>query len=200
MTLGWAAPSEPATTMLLLRHGDTRLSPEHRFAGLRDVPLSAEGARQAKAAAIRLASTGSKIDAVVSSPLRRAADTAAIAAAELGLSVADTDDDLRETDFGDWEGRTLAEVQESWPAAVAAWQHDPEQAPPGGESFACTARRVDQARDRLLRDLRGGNDPGGKPRHPDKDPAMPRPRRAADHPLPDVSRLRLHQRDPMARP
>jgi probable phosphoglycerate mutase len=149
MTLGWAAPGEPATVTLLLRHGDTVLSPEHRFAGLRDVPLSAEGTRQAKAAAARLAH-GGRIDAVVSSPLRRAAATAEIAAAELGLDSAATDDDLRETDFGDWEGLTLAEIEESWPLAVAAWQHDPEQAPPGGESFAATARRVDRARERLL--------------------------------------------------
>jgi len=154
VTLGWTAPEQAPTVTLLLRHGDTVLSPEHRFAGLRDVPLSAQGTRQAKAAAVRLA-TGGGIDAVVSSPLQRAAATAEIAAAELGLSVTTTDDDLRETDFGEWEGLTLAEVQESWPSAAESWQHDPEQAPPGGESFAATAHRVDQARDRLLRDHPG---------------------------------------------
>ena len=148
MTLGWSNPTEQPTVTVLLRHGDTRLSPEHRLSGLRDVPLSADGAGQAKAAARRLAA-GAQIDAVVSSPLRRAAATADIAANELGLT-ADTDDDLRETSFGDWEGFTLAEVQERWPEAVAAWQQDPEQAPPGGESFADTARRVDRACERLL--------------------------------------------------
>ena len=154
MTLGWSIPAELPTVTVLLRHGDTRLSPEHRLSGLTDVPLSADGTRQAKAAACRLAA-GARIDAVVSSPLRRAADTAAIAAAELGLTAA-TDNDLRETSFGDWEGFTLAEVQERWPDAVAAWQHNPERAPPGGESFADTARRVDQACDRLL--LRHGGE------------------------------------------
>ena len=93
-------------------------------------------------------------NAVVTSPLRRAAATAAIAATELGLTAV-TDDDLRETDFGEWEGLTLAEIQQRWPAAVTAWQHDPQQAPPGGESFADTARRVYQACDRLLRDHHG---------------------------------------------
>jgi ribonuclease H / adenosylcobalamin/alpha-ribazole phosphatase len=150
MTLGWDSPSAPPTITVLLRHGDTRMSPEHRFSGLRDLPLSADGTRQAKAAACRLAS-GARIDAVVTSPLRRAAATAAIAATELGLTPA-TDDDLRETDFGEWEGLTLAEIQQRWPAAAAAWQHNPDQAPPGGESFADTARRVDQACDRLLRE------------------------------------------------
>ena len=153
MTLGWNNPTTQATITVLLRHGDTCLSPEHRFSGLRDLPLSDSGTRQARAAASRLAA-GTRIDAVVSSPLRRAAATAAIAAGELGLTAV-TDDDLRETDFGDWEGFTLAEIQQRWPAAVAAWQHNPEQAPPGGESFADTAQRVHRACDRLLQDHSG---------------------------------------------
>jgi len=102
MTLGWDNPTADPTTTILLRHGDTRLSPEHRFSGLRDLPLSAIGTRQARAAACRLA-TGAPIDAVVSSPLQRAVGTAAIAAGELGLTSV-IDDDLRETDFGDWDG------------------------------------------------------------------------------------------------
>jgi probable phosphoglycerate mutase len=150
MTLGWDNPTAPPTTTILLRHGDTLLSPEHRFSGLRDVPLSDKGARQAQAAAGRLA-TGAPIDAVVSSPLQRAIATAAIAAGELGLTAV-VDDDLRETDFGEWEGFTLAEIQQRWPAAEAAWRGDPEQAPPGGESFAATSHRVNLACDRLLRD------------------------------------------------
>ena len=119
MTLGWDNPTTDPTTTILLRHGDTRLSPEHRFSGQRDLPLSASGTRQAKAAACRLAA-GAPIDAVVSSPLQRAVDTAAIAAAELGLPTA-IDDDLRETDFGDWDGFTLEEIRQRWPAAAAAW-------------------------------------------------------------------------------
>jgi probable phosphoglycerate mutase len=153
MTLGWDNPTTDPTTTILLRHGDTRLSPEHRFSGQRDLPLSASGTRQAKAAASRLAA-GASIDAMISSPLRRAVDTAAIAGAELGLTTA-IDDDLRETDFGEWEGFTLAEIQQRWPEAVALWRNDPEQPPPGGESFADVARRVNRARERLLRDYSG---------------------------------------------
>src|SRR6185312_9381610 len=122
---GWDNPTADPTTTVLLRHGDTRLSPEHRFSGQHDLPLSAHGVRQARAAASRLA-TGAPIDAVVSSPLQRAAATAAIAAGELGLTAV-TDDDLRETDFGDWDGFTLAEIQQRWPAAAAAWRRDPQQ-------------------------------------------------------------------------
>jgi ribonuclease H / adenosylcobalamin/alpha-ribazole phosphatase len=153
MTLGWDDPAGPPTTTVLLRHGDTHLSPEHRFSGLCDAPLSADGTRQARAAASRLA-VGAQIDAVVSSPLRRAAATAAIAAARLGMTFT-TDDDLRETDFGEWEGFTLAEIERRWPAAAAAWRQNPQQAPPGGESFADTAQRVHQAGDRLLCDYQG---------------------------------------------
>jgi broad specificity phosphatase PhoE len=153
VTLGWDTPTAAPTTTILLRHGDTRLSPEHRFSGRRDLPLSASGTRQAEAAARRLAA-GAPIDVVVSSPLQRAVDTAAIAAAELGLTTV-FDDDLRETDFGDWDGLTLAEIQQRWPAAVALWRRNPEQPPPGGESFADTAKRVNEACDRLLRDHSG---------------------------------------------
>lgn len=153
MTLGWITPAGPPTTTVLLRHGDTRLSPEHRFSGIRDVQLSENGTLQARAAARRLACAG-RIDAVITSPLQRAAATAATAAAELGLTVT-VDNDLRETDYGEWEGFTLQEIEERWPALAAAWQHDPQQAPPGGESLADTARRVDRARERIMRDHRG---------------------------------------------
>jgi ribonuclease H / adenosylcobalamin/alpha-ribazole phosphatase len=151
--LGWSNPQDTATITILLRHGDTRLSPEHRFSGLSDEPLSADGARQVSAVAHRLAS-GARIDAIISSPLPRAAGTATIVADELGLPAA-TDGDLRETDFGEWEGLTFAEIQNQWPEAVIAWQHDPDQAPPGGESFTETACRVNRACERILREHRG---------------------------------------------
>ena len=149
MTLGWDNPTADPTVTILLRHGDTRLSPEHRFSGRCDPPLSDSGTRQAQAATCRLAA-GAPIDALVSSPLLRAVDTAAIVAGKLGLTT-EIDDDLRETDFGDWDGLTLAEIQLRWPDAAAAWRRDPDQAPPGGESFADTAHRVNRACDRLLR-------------------------------------------------
>jgi ribonuclease H / adenosylcobalamin/alpha-ribazole phosphatase len=152
-TLGWSDPQDTATVTILLRHGDTRLSPEHRFSGLSDEPLSADGTRQVNAAAHRLAS-GARIDAIVSSPLPRAAATAEIVADELALTAA-TDDDLRETDFGQWEGLTFTEIQNRWPEEVVAWQHDPQQAPPGGESFADTACRVNRACERILREHPG---------------------------------------------
>lgn len=144
---GWQDAPEPPTTMLLLRHGQTPLSVEKRFSGVGDRPLTEIGLAQAGAAARRL--RGCSAVAVVASPLRRAVQTADLVAAEIGVAVT-VDEGLRETDFGDWEGYTFAEVQHRWPDQLSAWLASPDVAPPAGESFVDTARRVRQARDRVL--------------------------------------------------
>jgi probable phosphoglycerate mutase len=140
------AQGEPAVT-LLLRHGQTPMSVQKRYAGRTDVPLTEAGLAQAAAAAKRLASAG--IDAIVASPLQRTVQTAEAVAAVTGLPVA-TDEGFRETDFGDWDGLTFAEVRERWPSEMTAWLADPQLAPPGGESFTEVSERVTAALDRLL--------------------------------------------------
>jgi probable phosphoglycerate mutase len=145
--VGWGAASSTPTTMVLVRHGSSVLSPERRFSGRGDVPLSEAGVEQARRVAARLAGRDG-VKAVVSSPLLRARLTAEAIAGALGLGVT-VEDDLMETDFGDWEGYTFAEVQRDWPDELAAWLASPEVAPPGGESFAATAARVASARDRI---------------------------------------------------
>jgi ribonuclease H / adenosylcobalamin/alpha-ribazole phosphatase len=144
---GWAAPTGEPTTTLLLRHGETPLSAEKRFAGIGEIPLTETGVMQARAAAKALA--GRSIDAVVSSPLKRTRQTAQEVADVLGLPVR-TEEGFRETDFGDWEGYSFAEVRERWPSELDAWLADPSVAPPHGESFTATDRRVRVARDKLL--------------------------------------------------
>jgi ribonuclease H / adenosylcobalamin/alpha-ribazole phosphatase len=101
---------------------------------------------QAKAAAAALTTYG--IDAIVTSPLTRCQDTAAEIAAATGVSVR-VEEGFRETDFGEWEGHTFAEVRRLWPEEMKVWLADPSAAPSGGESFADTARRVGIARDKL---------------------------------------------------
>jgi broad specificity phosphatase PhoE len=140
------AQGEPAAT-LLLRHGQTPMSVQKRYAGRTDVPLTDAGLAQAAAAAKRLASA--RIDAIVASPLRRTVQTAEAVAAVTGLPVT-ADEGFRETDFGDWDGLTFAEVRERWPAEMAAWLADPQVAPPGGESFAEVSERVIPALARVL--------------------------------------------------
>jgi probable phosphoglycerate mutase len=149
---GWNDPAAPPMTMLLLRHGQTALSVEKRFSGSTDPELTEVGKAQAAAAAARLASSGAT--AVVSSPLVRTRQTAALVAEALGLEVA-VEPGLRETDFGDWEGYTFAEVKQKWPRELDAWLSDTAVAPPFGESFADTAVRVRQARDRVLASYAG---------------------------------------------
>lgn len=149
---GWRQADTTPTRLLLLRHGQTPLSVERRFAGIGDIPLTDTGHEQALAAARRLAER--EIDVIVSSPLRRTVDTAQYAAKELGLELR-TDEGLRETDFGDWEGMTFAEARTHSPEGLDRWLADPATPPPGGESFTAVADRVGRARDRLLASHRG---------------------------------------------
>jgi ribonuclease H / adenosylcobalamin/alpha-ribazole phosphatase len=146
--LGWGAAQGQPTITLLLRHGQTPLSTERRFAGIGDIELTETGVRQGKLAGERLAARGG-VSVIVSSPLRRARQTADEVAAATGAPIV-TDDDLRETDFGAWEGLTFAEAQQRWPEEVTTWLSDPEAAPPGGESFATVGIRVRRALARLL--------------------------------------------------
>jgi probable phosphoglycerate mutase len=143
----WQSAQGEPTVTALLRHGQTPMSVQKRYAGRTDVPLTELGLQQAAAAAKRLASAG--LGAIVTSPLLRTVQTAQAVAAVTGAAVV-TDDGFRETDFGAWEGLTFAEVRERWPAEVSAWLADPEVAPPGGESFTDVSARVTAALDRVL--------------------------------------------------
>ncbi|MFF3287306.1 bifunctional RNase H/acid phosphatase [Streptomyces sp. NPDC003023] len=151
-TVGWGPPDMglPAT-FVLLRHGETVLTPEKRFSGSggSDPVLSAVGRGQADAVAAALAERGT-IQEIVSSPLRRCRETADAVAARLGLAVT-VEEGLRETDFGAWEGLTYAEVRERYPDDLDAWLASPKATPTGGgESFATVARRVAATRDKLV--------------------------------------------------
>ncbi|MGW5133968.1 bifunctional RNase H/acid phosphatase [Streptomyces sp. NPDC004135] len=149
---GWAPADMGApATFVLLRHGETPLTPQKRFSGSggTDPSLSDTGREQAERAAALLARRGT-IQAVVSSPLARTRETAGIVAARLGLDV-EIEDGLRETDFGAWEGLTFAEVRERHPDDLNAWLASPDAEPTGGgESFAATAERIAVTRDKLI--------------------------------------------------
>ncbi|MFC8590252.1 bifunctional RNase H/acid phosphatase [Streptomyces atroolivaceus] len=151
--VGWgSAPDlgEPAT-FILLRHGETALTPEKRFSGSggSDPELSETGRHQAACAAEAFAARGT-VQEIVSSPLRRCRETASAVAGRLGLEVR-IDEGLRETDFGAWEGLTFAEVRERHGSDLTTWLASPDAAPTGGgESFAEVAERVSATRDRLI--------------------------------------------------
>ena len=145
---GWRPAQGRPTTTLLLRHGQTALSVERRFAGRGDIPLTDLGREQAACAADALAERGG-VDAVVTSPLGRARETAEAVARATGAPLA-VEEGFAETDFGSWEGLSFGEVMERWPDEMTAWLADAKAAPSGGESFAAVGMRVDAALDRLL--------------------------------------------------
>ncbi|MFD9328497.1 bifunctional RNase H/acid phosphatase [Streptomyces sp. NPDC060065] len=150
---GWgSAPDMGApATFVLLRHGETPLTPQKRFSGSggSDPSLSDVGRDQAERAATALAARGT-IQAIVASPLTRTRQTAAAVAARLGLDVT-VEDGLRETDFGAWEGLTFAEVRDRYPDDLNAWLASPKAEPTGGgESFEATAARMAITRDKLI--------------------------------------------------
>lgn len=144
----WRGVSSAPTRLMLLRHGQTELSVHRRYSGRGNPALTELGRRQAAAAAQYLGARGG-VDAVISSPLQRARETATAAAAALGLDVT-VDDDLIETDFGDWEGLTFAEAAERDPELHSRWLRDTSVTPPNGESFDAVAQRVRRVRNRML--------------------------------------------------
>jgi 2,3-bisphosphoglycerate-dependent phosphoglycerate mutase/probable phosphoglycerate mutase len=117
--------------LVLLRHGQTDYNVAGRMQGHLDSMLTSVGHEQAAAAAPVLAALAP--DRMVSSDLQRAVDTAEVVGAACGLPVK-FDSRLRETHLGQWQGRTVAEIDRDDPGAIAAWRSDPTWAPPGGES------------------------------------------------------------------
>jgi probable phosphoglycerate mutase len=118
-------------TLVLLRHGRTDWNASARFQGRADPPLDDTGVVQATRAAIALRDL--RPDAIVSSDLRRAAQTAARIAATCEVTVA-FDPGLRELDLGSWEGLTRSDAAAAFPAEYAAWSAGQDVRRGGGET------------------------------------------------------------------
>ena len=132
---------------MLWRHGQTTWNVEHRFQGQTDIPLDETGVVQADLAARRLATL--RPDAIFSSDLTRAQQTAAPLARLTGLPVT-LDKDLRERFGGDWEGLSDEEIRVRYPAELATWN------PPNGEPSRAVADRVAGALERIAESLDEG--------------------------------------------
>ncbi|MEV6306717.1 histidine phosphatase family protein [Actinoplanes sp. NPDC051861] len=130
------------TRVLVWRHGNTDWNAGHRVQGQTDVALNDVGRRQAAEAAALLAAM--RPDAIVSSDLRRAADTAAALATLTGLPVS-TDERLRERYFGAWQGLTTAEVAEQRPEEYARWKAGEDAVGGGVETLDDLGKRVCEA-------------------------------------------------------
>ena len=145
--VGWTTGAPP-TTLVTVRHGVTAFTLEKRFSGVGDPPLIEQGRQQIKAVAQELAARGG-VQHIISSPLSRCRESASIIGAALGLSV-EIDDDLREVDFGAWEGLTFPVVEERWPRELDLWLGDTSISPPDGESYEALRHRVRAAGERIV--------------------------------------------------
>jgi broad specificity phosphatase PhoE len=123
----------------LCRHGETEWSRDGRHTSHTDLPLTPVGIEEARRLVPALA--GISFDLVLTSPLQRASDTAAV----LGFPDARREPALAEWDYGDYEGLTTREIRQKVPEWTV-WTHDS----PGGESAGHVADRADRVIDRVL--------------------------------------------------
>ncbi len=141
------------TLLYLMRHGETELNTKGVYYGWTDCGLSEKGVKQAQKVALMLKDI--KFDTVISSPLKRAKDTAAIVSKFPPEEIV-LDGRLKELNFGSWEGRHYQSIQEwdreNWDLWVNNWK---EAAPPGGESFMDMYRRVEESVKEILEKYSG---------------------------------------------
>lgn len=136
-----------ATRLLFARHGETAVTAKGQFIGITDLPLSTVGREQAKTLARTL--QGHSLGKIFVSPLHRCRETAAIATAAIQLPL-EYLDDLREIDFGTWEGMTFPEIAAHDPELVnrwASWSLDFSF--PGGEAIGHFLARIHGVADQL---------------------------------------------------
>ncbi|HSW19176.1 MAG TPA: histidine phosphatase family protein [Ramlibacter sp.] len=137
------------TELILIRHGETEWNRQLRFQGQVDVALNDTGREQARRVAERLRAR--RVDALVSSDLLRAVQTADPSALARGLPLT-VDSGLREQSFGAVDGLSVDEIQATQPQAWAGWlRFDADYRMPGGESARQFHARVTQALSLLAR-------------------------------------------------
>jgi len=125
-------------TVYLIRHGETRANREGIFRGRGEVPLSSAGLRQA--GELRAYFSGLRVERVFSSPLKRAAETAAICFPGRAIELQELVNNL---DLGRWAGRGKKEIACEEPEAWRRWLEEPEKMSfPGGESLAAVKARA----------------------------------------------------------
>ena len=135
------------TRIIAIRHGETAWNVDTRIQGQLDIPLSANGRWQAERLAGALAAEPLK--AIYASDLTRAWETAQYVGQAQGLEVVG-EIGLRERGFGDFEGKTFAEIEQLLPDQSLRWRRrDPEFSPVGGESLVALRVRVLETAERL---------------------------------------------------
>lgn len=136
-------------TILLVRHGTTTFNETDHLQGRIDNPLNHKGRAEAARLAARL--KGESLDAIFSSPLQRAVETATIVNRfhDLPLTLVP---EFSEIDLGEWEGMNYSKVREQFPEIHGRWISDPDFPIPGGESFITVYDRTRAGIERILHD------------------------------------------------
>ncbi len=140
-------------SLIFWRHGRTAWNAAQRFQGQTDIPLDDLGMSQATRAAKSLAKL--KPSRIISSDLERTRSTADALAALTGLTV-ETDQGLRETFAGEWEGLTRNEIDERFPGQMSIWSAESAARPGGGETRLEVADRMVAVVNRVLPELEIG--------------------------------------------
>jgi len=128
-----------AVRLLLARHGRTEWHRDNRYVSRTDIGINETGREQARTLARRAREESPAL--VLSSPLERALLTAGPAAEACGVEL-ETDDRLRELDFGDWEGKTFDEIRSEDPGRAERFLESAEHGFPGGEPLEEGAARI----------------------------------------------------------
>lgn len=144
---------QKATTVLLVRHGETDWNGLHRMQGRSDIPLNARGRKQAGFAAEALADA--PIDVIYTSPLRRARETAEIIRGKRKIPLFD-ESGLIEISLGRWEGLTPDQIDRIFPGKYDEWRSTPgEVYIAGGENFPQVQKRAVASYKRIVGENRG---------------------------------------------
>jgi broad specificity phosphatase PhoE/ribonuclease HI len=135
---------EIPTTIYLVRHGETILTPDRKFSGTGEPnpPLTIEGRAQALAVAAEVAKL--KPEVLIASPLLRTRETAEAIASVVDLPIV-LDEAWYECSFGAWDGMSIDEVRQAYPREYQAWVSSSAYAPPQGESYDALGWRIDEA-------------------------------------------------------
>jgi len=135
----------------LVRHAQTDWNVQRRYQGHSDIPLNETGWQQAQELAHSIVAEEKPFQAVFSSPLSRAMQTASLIAQRLQIPL-HAEPRIKEGNMGDWEGMLADEIHQNYPDLIEARRLDPLNVPPPGEqaeSIAAIARRAGQALDEI---------------------------------------------------
>ena len=138
-------------TILLVRHGTTAANETDHLQGQIDNPLNQRGRDEAARLAFRL--KNENLDAIFSSPLQRAVETAAIVNRFHNLALTSVPE-FSEINLGEWEGLNYSTVRAQFPEIHRHWISDPDFPIPGGESFSTVCARARVGLERILQDSR----------------------------------------------